>query len=95
MEAKTRQEKTKARLMQKAVGNIDKLPPSLQTYIFRAVFNPGDKQEDDILLQDEVREYLKTERQAGANKATAEADILRTKAEQEKWRNQKEREFEK
>lgn len=73
MEAKTRQELMRADLMNKAIDNIDKFPPSLQTYIYRAIFNPGDKQEDDILLQDEVRDILKKEKEAAAKKADADA----------------------
>jgi hypothetical protein len=85
MEAKTSAELAKADLMKRAVANIDKFPPSLQTYIYRAVFNPGDKQEDDILLQDEVRDYLKVEKEATAELKRQEARKMKSQADLEEW----------
>lgn len=85
MEARTEQEKIKADLMREAVNNISKLPPSLQTYIYRAVFNPNDKQEDDILLQDEIREYVKTEREAQAELKKQEARRAKAQADLDEY----------
>jgi hypothetical protein len=83
--AKTSAELAKADLMKQAVANIDKFPPSLQTYIYRAVFNPQDKQEDDILLQDEVREYVKTEREAKAEMERQKARKEKAQADLQEW----------
>lgn len=88
LHAKTQAEKMKALLMQKAVDNFDNLPQSLQVYVIRAVFNPGDKQEDDILLQEQVREYLKMEKEASAKKADYEAERMKDENEFRRWKQE-------
>lgn len=81
LNAKTSAEWAKADLMRKAVDNFDTLPQSLQVYVMRAVFNPGDKQEDDILLQEQVREYLKMEKESAAKKSEYEAQKMKAEAD--------------
>ena len=86
LNSKNEAEKAKALLMNKAVENFDALPQSLQVYVMRAVFNPGDKQEDDILLQEQVREYLKMEKEATAKKADYEAERMKDENEFRRWK---------
>lgn len=71
--AKSEQEQARAGLMIKARDNFDKLPQALQVYVMRAVYNPQDMQEHDILLDDQLREFLKSEKESMAEKAKADA----------------------
>lgn len=92
------QEDIKAGLMQKAVNNFDDLPQALQVYVMRSVFNPKDNQDNDILLQDELRQYLKQEKESLSEKARADAEYRKEEARQqavktkhEEWKHQKAR----
>jgi hypothetical protein len=88
LNARIEAEKGKASLISKAVNNFDSLPQSLQVYVVRAVFNPNDTQTDDILLQEEIREYLKMEKEAVAKKSQAEADRTKEETEFIKWKHE-------
>jgi hypothetical protein len=77
IETATREIDARAEFIKKALEAIDiaELPPTLQTYITSAIFNPHGSQFQDFDLQEQLKEFIVKKEKAQADRASAEAQI--------------------
>jgi hypothetical protein len=84
LEAHTKEAHAKADLVKYVVENIDlkNMPPLLQSFVVQSIINPhGQGNVTDMELQGELKQYIKQEKQAAAEKQTQEVRLIKSEAE--------------